>query len=258
MVDFEGRIAVVSGGGSGIGAACTRRLRHEGATVVVWDLLDAEGGLHCDVTAPASVDAALARTVAECGTPSVHVAAAGIRGWPRPFHEVDAAQFDRTIEINLRGVFLTMRAITAAMRADGLDGSIVAVSSVAGQITDPGQTAYSAAKAGVNHLCRVAASDLGADGIRINAVAPGPTATPMLARLTADSDYIAEVEAVTPLGRLGTPDLIADAIIAVMRADWITGQVITADGGIGLQTARGRWRLPNASRSPHAAPLEIQ
>lgn len=256
-MELSGRIAVVSGGGSGIGAACARRLAAEGATVVTWDLTG--GDVACDVRDPASVDRALARTVAHAGTPSVHVAAAGVSGARRPFLEVETADFDRTLEVNLRGSFLTMRAVTHAMREAGLDGSVVAITSVNGTITDPGQAGYSAAKAGLNHLCRVAASDLGLHGIRVNAVAPGPTTTPMLERIIGDDpDFAAEVGAVTPLAQIGTPELVADAVLAVLCADWITGQVVAADGGVGLQTARGRWRLPHADRSPHARPVALR
>jgi NAD(P)-dependent dehydrogenase (short-subunit alcohol dehydrogenase family) len=255
-MDLDGRVALVTGGGSGIGAACAEQLRTAGAHVVTWDR--AGGDIQCDVSDADDVARALARTVRETGVPTVLVTAAGTAGRPAPFHEMEVGDLDRTLAVNLTGTFLVMRAVTGAMVEAGRDGSVVAISSVNGQIVDPGHAAYSASKAGVNHLCRVAASDLGASGIRVNAVAPGPTATAMLGDRALDPEWVAEVEAITPLGRVGTPELVADVVLAVMRTDWVTGQVVTADGGAGLQTARGRWRLPNAGRSPHAAPVVVR
>jgi NAD(P)-dependent dehydrogenase (short-subunit alcohol dehydrogenase family) len=255
-MNLNERVAVVSGGASGIGAACAERLRDEGCVVVTWDLTG--GDLTVDVSDPASVDSALDRTLAEYGVPTLHVAAAGIRGRSMSFHEIEVEDFDSLLAVNLRGVFLTMRAVTGAMVDAGVGGAVVAISSVNGQTADPTHAVYSATKAGVNHMCRIAACDLGAAGIRVNAVAPGPTATPMLPEATEDDDYVAELEATTPLCRVGTPELVADAVVGVLRADWVTGQVIAADGGAALSTARGRWRLPNAARSPHAAPVSVR
>lgn len=241
-MDFSGRIAVVSGGASGIGAACVERLRAEGATAVSWDV-SGSPDIPCDVTDEASVAAALAETVERYGVPSLHVAGAGIMGPVAPFHEIPVDGWDRVFAVNLRGVFLTMRAVSAAMIKAELDGALIAISSVNGRVADPTIAAYSTTKAGVYHLARVAAVDLGPYGIRVNAIGPGPTATPMLSPLTSTEGYEAEVAAATPLGKLGTPDLIADAVVNVMRSDWITGQAIMADGGSSLMTARGKWRL---------------
>jgi NAD(P)-dependent dehydrogenase (short-subunit alcohol dehydrogenase family) len=233
-----------------------RRLRAEGAIVVSWDV--SGGDVEIDLSDPASVDAAMAQTVREYGVPSIHVASSGLRAHYRRFHELEVDEFDHVLRIDLRGVFLTMRAVSAAMVSARLDGALVAIAGINGQTADPSLAAHSAAAAGVNHMCRIAACDLGAWGIRVNAVVPGPTVTLPESTSVQDQDYVAEVEATTPLCRVGTPDLVADVIVAVLQADWVTGQVVAADGGGSLSTARGRWRLPNAARSPYPAPTEVK
>jgi NAD(P)-dependent dehydrogenase (short-subunit alcohol dehydrogenase family) len=250
-MDFAGRVAVISGGASGIGAACAERLRAEGAVVVTWDLANGPD-IDCDVTSPESVSEALQQTIADAGTPTLHVAAAGIGGLAAPFHELPPEVFEKVISVNLRGVFHTMSAVARGIVGAGLDGSLVAISSVNGVIADPSLTAYSAAKAGVYHMVRVAAIDLGRYGIRVNAIGPGPTDTPMLSKSMATDGYLEAVEAATPLGRLGTPPMIADGVANVMRSDWITGQAVMVDGGSSLMTARGGWRAKNDLKSDSA------
>jgi NAD(P)-dependent dehydrogenase (short-subunit alcohol dehydrogenase family) len=202
--------------------------------------------VECDVGAEDAenqVVQALGQTREQVGTPTVLVAAAGVPGPTAPFPEQPVDGWDRTMAVNVRGVFLCMRDVARAMINDGLDGAIVAISSTSGLYCIPTATAYSTSKATVSQLCRIAALDLGPFGIRVNAVCPGPTATPMLGYLTDDPAYVREVASVTPLGRLGTPELLADAIANILRSDWITGQVIAVDGGESLVTARGRWSL---------------
>ncbi|HWV25669.1 MAG TPA: SDR family oxidoreductase, partial [Aeromicrobium sp.] len=136
-----------------------------------------------------------------------------------------------------------IRAVAASMVEAGLDGALVAISSVNGRIADPGQVAYSSTKAALYHLCRVAALDLGRYGIRVNGIGPGPTSTPMLRTLVETEGYVDEVKSVTPLGRLGTPELVAQSVANVIASDWITGQEIMVDGGSSLATARGAKRI---------------
>jgi NAD(P)-dependent dehydrogenase (short-subunit alcohol dehydrogenase family) len=248
---FEGRTAVVTGGGSGIGSACAERLRTEGATVVTWGRGTDDVDVECDVTQEQSVLQAMVRTQELAGTPSVLVAAAGAPGPTALFPQQPVDGWDRTMAVNLRGAFLTMREISRGMIREQLDGAIVTISSTSGVYCIPTAAAYSTAKAAVSHLCRVAAVDLGAFGIRVNAVCPGPTATPMLGYLMDDPGYVGEVASVTPLGRIGTPELVSDSVVNILRSDWLTGQVIPVDGGESLVTARGRWHLPAAEpRSP--------
>jgi hypothetical protein len=127
---------VVSGGASGIGAACAERLRAEGAVVSTRDLAH-DAAVHCDVTDPASVAEALRTTVNSVGTPTLHVAAAGIIGPIAPFYDVSPDGFDRVVAVNLKGVFLIMAAVARAIIAAELDGSMVAISSQTSVIVDP-------------------------------------------------------------------------------------------------------------------------
>lgn len=240
-MEFQNRVAVVTGGTSGIGEGCAERLRKEGARVVTWDLSPA-ADVVCDVRDEASVAAALVQTIAEAGVPSVLVAAAGVGGPFDEFHKLPTDGWDEVFSVNIRGVFLSMREVSRAMVEAGLDGAMVAISSVNGVIADPVSAPYSATKAAVYHMCRVAAIDLGKYGIRVNGVGPGPTATPLMAPLMSTENYVANVEAATPLGRIGTPELVADGVVNVLRSDWITGQAIMIDGGSSLATARGHIR----------------
>jgi NAD(P)-dependent dehydrogenase (short-subunit alcohol dehydrogenase family) len=132
------------------------------------------------------------------------------------------------------------------MRAAKLDGAMVGVASVNGVLTDPYASAYSAAKAALLHLSRIAAVEFGQYGIRVNAIGPGPVDTPMLApMLIRDPGYRARIEENTPLARLGTPEDIAGAIVNILASDWITGQAIMVDGGASLLSARG-WSAARA------------
>jgi NAD(P)-dependent dehydrogenase (short-subunit alcohol dehydrogenase family) len=247
-MEFTDRVAVVTGGASGIGAASAEALRAEGATVVTWDLSDG-ADIRVDTSDEASVVAAADETVGRFGAPSLLVAAAGVPGPSAPVNELDFAQWTRTFGVNIHGVFLSVREVSRrAIEAD-LDGSFVLISSVQGTIADPSLAAYSSTKAAVNHFARVAAIDLGQHGIRVNAVGPGPTSTPMTAPLAASATWTREVEDVTPLHAVGQPEQIAAAIVNLMRADWITGQVVNVDGGSSLMTARGASRAKIAPKN---------
>jgi NAD(P)-dependent dehydrogenase (short-subunit alcohol dehydrogenase family) len=136
--------------------------------------------------------------------------------------------------VNLRGAFLSLREAARAMVGAGRGGAIVAVTSVSGFLTDRRIASYTASKAGLAALVRVAARELGPYGIRVNAVAPGATDTPMFAVTKALPGYHDRVIANTPLGRIGSPDDVADAIVLLARAGWVTGQVVAADGGVSL------------------------
>lgn len=240
-MQFRDRVAVITGGASGIGEGCAARLQQEGARVVTWDISD-RADVFCDVRDESSIDSAITATIAEYGVPSILVAAAGIGGPFEEFHKLPLDGWDEVMSVNLRGVFLSMRAVANAMIDANLDGAMVVISSVNGVIADPVSAPYSATKAAVYHLCRVAAIDLGPYGIRVNGVGPGPTDTPLMSGLTSTDNYVQEVEAATPLGRIGTPELVADGVVNILRSDWITGQAIMLDGGSSLATARGRVR----------------
>jgi NAD(P)-dependent dehydrogenase (short-subunit alcohol dehydrogenase family) len=226
-------IAVVIGGGSGIGGAVTERLRAAGADVVVWDL--AGGDIDCDISDPESISAAIANTVADHGAPDRLVACAGV-GASGLLLEQTPADWRRVIDTNLTGTWLTMRAVARAMVDAGSGGSIVAVSSISGTLADRDMGAYCVSKAGIDMLVRVAAAEWGAHGIRVNAVGPGVTRTPMLATAEQLPGWVEGLTERTALGRLGEADDVAKAIVAVLEMSWVTGQIIFADGGLALHS----------------------
>jgi len=244
-MDFTDRIAVVTGGCGGIGGATATALAEIGARPVIWDI--AQGAeIYCDTAREESIEQALARTIARHGVPSILVAAAGISSVHEPLIDLKVADWDRAFAVNTRGVMLCYRAVAREMRAAKLDGAMVGVASVNGVLTDPYASAYSAAKAALIHLSRIAAVEFGQYGIRVNAVGPGPVDTPMLApMLMRDPSYRTRIEENTPLAKLGTPDDIAQAIVNILASDWITGQAIMVDGGASLLSARG-WSAAKA------------
>jgi NAD(P)-dependent dehydrogenase (short-subunit alcohol dehydrogenase family) len=225
--------AVVTGGGSGIGSAVAKRLREAGQTVVAWDVKG--GDIDCDISDPDSVSAAIERTVAAHGSPDRLVACAGV-GASGLLLEQTPADWQRVIDTNLTGTWLTMRAVARAMVDAGSGGSIVAVSSISGTLADRDMGAYCVSKAGIDMLVRVAATEWGAHGIRVNAVGPGVTRTPMLAKPEQLPGWVDGLSERTALGRLGEPDDIAETIVAVLEMSWVTGQTVFADGGLALHS----------------------
>jgi NAD(P)-dependent dehydrogenase (short-subunit alcohol dehydrogenase family) len=239
-MEFANRVAVVTGGASGIGAATADRLAAKGATVVVWDIGDGADVI-CNIRDPASITTAIATTIERFGTPSILVANAGVNG-RRPFVDTSVEDWDRIMEINGRGTFLTMQAVARAMIEAGLAGVFILLGSTAGTLTDPETVPYSVSKAGLNHLARIAAVELGKFEIRVNLVNPGPTITPMTERSLGREEYLKLVIDTTPLHGVGTPALLAQAIVGLMEMDWVTGQTLDVDGGTSLVTPRGAVR----------------
>jgi NAD(P)-dependent dehydrogenase (short-subunit alcohol dehydrogenase family) len=225
--------AVVTGGGSGIGSAVADRLRSAGVDVVVWDLKG--GDIRCDISDPESVSTAIEQTLAGHGTPDRLVACAGV-GASGLLLEQTLADWRRVIDTNLTGTWLTMRAVAAAMVDAGSGGSMVAVSSVSGTLADRDMGAYCVSKAGIDMLVRVAAAEWGEHGIRVNAVGPGVTRTPMLAKPELLPGWVEGLTERTALGRLGEADDVAEAIVAVLEMSWVTGQIVFADGGLALHS----------------------
>lgn len=226
-------IAVVTGGASGIGASVTRMLRSAGHDVVVWDVRG--GDITCDISASESVTAALNATVAAHGVPDRLVACAGV-GASGLLLEHSVDDWRRVLDVNLTGTWLTLRAVAKAMIDAGTTGSMVAVSSISGTLSDRDMGAYCVSKAGIDMLVRIAASEWGPHGIRVNAVGPGVTRTPMLAKPEALPGWVDGLTERTPLGRLGEADDVAEAIVAVLELAWVTGQTIFADGGLALHS----------------------
>jgi NAD(P)-dependent dehydrogenase (short-subunit alcohol dehydrogenase family) len=224
--------AIVTGGASGIGRAAADRLRSAGHDVVTWDLRG--GDIACDISDPDAVSTALEQTLATVGAPDRLVACAGV-GASGMLIDQDPADWKRVIDVNLTGTWLTMRAVARAMIGNG-GGSIVAVSSISGTVADRDMGAYCVSKAGVDMLVRVAASEWGPHGIRVNAVGPGVTRTPMLAEAEQLPGWLDGLTQRTALGRSGMADDVAEAIVAVLEMGWVTGQTVLADGGLALHS----------------------
>jgi NAD(P)-dependent dehydrogenase (short-subunit alcohol dehydrogenase family) len=225
--------ALVTGGASGIGRAVAGQLRDAGYDVVVWDLSDAD--IVCDVSDPDAVSAAMEQTVRERGVPTRIVTCAGI-GASGLLLKQQPAQWERVLAVNLTGTWLTMRAAAQAMIDARVGGSIVAVSSISGTVADRDMGAYCVSKAGVNMLVKVAAVECGSYGIRVNAVGPGVTRTPMLADVERLPGWVEGLSERTALGRLGEAADVAGAIVGVLELPWVTGQVVHADGGLALHS----------------------
>ncbi|MGO8770746.1 SDR family NAD(P)-dependent oxidoreductase [Mycobacterium sp.] len=227
--------ALVTGGTSGIGREVAERLRNAGHDVVVWDLADAD--IVCDVSDPEAVSAAIDQTVREHGVPTRVVTSAGIgaSGPTGLLLKQAPADWERVLAVNLTGTWLTLRAAAQAMVNAEVEGSIVAVSSISGTVVDRDMGAYCVSKAGVDMLVKVAAVEWGTYGIRVNAVGPGVTRTPMLPNTEA-LGWADGLSRRTPLGRLGEATDVAGAILGVLELPWVTGQVVHADGGLALHS----------------------
>jgi NAD(P)-dependent dehydrogenase (short-subunit alcohol dehydrogenase family) len=241
MDPLDASSALVTGGASGIGRATVRRLADAGASVAVLDLddfgedpdADVDICIRCDITDEASVVASVRQAHDALEGLTVAVLNAGIGGYGALL-DLEVAEWDRVMATNLRGTFLCLREVARAMVEGGRGGSIVAVSSISGFLADRNMSPYSVSKAGVAALVRVAARELGPFGIRVNAVAPGTTDTPMFASTDRLPGYRARVAERTSLGGVGTADAVAEAIVSVLRMTWVTGQVVAADGGVSL------------------------
>jgi NAD(P)-dependent dehydrogenase (short-subunit alcohol dehydrogenase family) len=238
MEDEGQPLALVIGAGSGIGAAVADTLRAGGTTTVTWDI----AGIHdvtCNVTEPDEIDEAVGATLLRWGVPTTVTVTAGV-GHAGLLVDTAPEEFDRIMRINTRGPWLCMRAWVGAMREAGVAGSFVAVSSVSARVADRNMGLYCASKAALSMLVEVAAAEWGPLGLRVNAVAPGVTRTPMLGNSRAasieGSPWLAGVAERTALGRLGEAGDIAQAVIALHAMEWVTGQVLECDGGLGLHS----------------------
>lgn len=251
--DFTGKVALVTGGASGIGRATALAFARLGASVVVADvsehgnresvrLIEAEGGralaVGCDVTHDEEVKAALAKTVEAFGRLDFAFNNAGIEPKkPAPTADYDEEEWDRIFDINLRGVFVCMKhEIPLILKQGG--GAIVNTSSGAGIIGIKGSPAYTAAKHGVIGLTKAAALDYAAQNIRINAVCPGYIETPMMERFTGGTpEGRAKVVGEEPVGRMGKPEEIAAAVVWLCSdaAAFMIGHAMVIDGGQTVQ-----------------------
>jgi|SRR5215211_426874 len=248
---LSGKRALITGAGSGMGRAAAIRFAAEGAAVGVLDLDDdaakavaasieaADGralALPADLTDEVQVEAAFAKFAGRFGGLDVVVANAAVQlfGEDARVHELETAVWERTVAVNLRGAFLTCKHGVRALLAAG-GGSVVVTGSPTGLFgIAPGFTAYSASKAGTFGLMRVIATDFAAAGIRVNAVVPGFTDTPLVASITSDPEERRRLESTIPMRRAGRPEEAA-AMMAWLASDessYATGAIFTIDGGM--------------------------
>lgn len=241
MRRFEGKVALVTGGRSGIGRAIARRLQHEGATVHTAQRGDDEefDGISADFTDPACPDAVVEEVITRSGRLDVLVNNAGVMQ-QRGVEETSLHDWERTVAVNLTAPFLLIRAALPHLRR--ASGSIVNTGSVEGDAANPGHAAYGSTKAGLHGLTRAVAVDHGAEGIRCNAVAPGWIDTGLNAGYLEGADaegtedaaaFRRGLERIHPLRRTGDPADVG-ALVAFLASDdaaFITGQIYTVDGG---------------------------
>lgn len=246
-MNFSNRIALITGGASGMGKACAEYLQQQGMQVVIWDKnaddhSDADLFISCDVTSNDSVAAAMQKTITELGVPQVCVNCAGIAPAKRIVGKegpMPLADFKEVIEVNLIGTFNVMRVAAQAMSKLALDnaaerGVIINTASVAAFEGQIGQAAYSASKGGIVAMTLPAARELARWAIRVNTIAPGLIATPLLLNMPQEvQDSLAAT--VTFPKRLGKPEEFAALVAHIIQNELLNGEVIRLDGALRMQ-----------------------
>jgi NAD(P)-dependent dehydrogenase (short-subunit alcohol dehydrogenase family) len=268
MGKLDGKVAVITGGASGIGEATVRLFVDEGCRVVVADVLDERGRrlvdgigksavyVHADVSQETQVQAAVEHAVSHFGRLDCVFNNAGLGGVSGPIAEIPVDGFDRTIGILLRGVFLGMKHAAPIMKRQGT-GSIVSTASVAGLQAGFGPHVYSAAKAAVIHLTRSVAMELGESGVRVNCICPGGIATPIFGKAlgldeAAADEAAKKMETILathqPIQRAGLPEDIAQAALWLASDDsrFVTGHALVVDGGL---TGGRMWSVGQEQRA---------
>ncbi len=232
MTRLQGKVALVSGGASGIGAAVVRRLTDEGATVVPADLAADDDGVVCDVRDPDACRAAVATILDRHGRLDVLANVAGIAASNR-VQNVSLDEWRRVIDINLTGTFLLSQAALPALLDSS--GSIVNMASLAGIQGTPYNAAYCASKGGVIMLTKSMALEFASAGVRVNAVCPGAVDTPLLAGFTLpdDADVDLLMRSMSPMGQVIDPAEVAAAVAYLASSDAanINGATLVIDGG---------------------------
>ena len=247
-MDFEGRVAIVTGGASGMGAATARRLAAGGAHVLI---VDRNGDLAATVASEIGgtsivgniadsgfCNAAVAKAIAQYGRLDVVVNAAGVIVRASGENTTDE-QWAHIMGVNVSGTFFMCRAAVSAMKPQGR-GAIVNFGSIWGDLGSAGVAAYCASKGAVHNLTRALAMDHATDGIRVNAVCPGEVNTPMLQSERSESvtdQLLGQIAATVPMGRLADPDEIARVVcfLASDEASYMTGAMVSVDAGYGAR-----------------------
>ena len=268
MGKLDGKVAVITGGASGIGEATVRLFVDEGCRVVVADVQDERGRrlvdgigksavyVHADVSQETQVQAAVEHAVGHFGRLDCVFNNAGLGGVSGPIAEIPVDGFDRTIGILLRGVFLGMKHAAPIMKRQGT-GSIVSTASVAGLQAGFGPHIYSAAKAAVIQLTRSVAMELGESGVRVNCICPGGIATPIFGKALGLDEAAADEAAkkmetvlatLQPIQRAGLPEDIAQAALWLASDDsrFVTGHALVVDGGL---TGGRMWSVVQEQRA---------
>jgi 3-oxoacyl-[acyl-carrier protein] reductase len=241
---LHGRVAIVTGGGSGMGAAIAETYAREGAHVAVVDV-DGDAAkavarkigntaiaIKCDVTKRSDIDAAVVETASAFGGLNVLVNNAGVGHLNKPLLDIDEKEFDRVFAVNVKGLFMFTQAAVLLLRGTG--GVIINIGSTAGLRPRPGLSAYNATKGAVHNLTKTLAVELAPDKIRVCAIAPVATDTPLLPTFLGPAPGMREkFIATVPLGRLATAQDIADAalFLASDEAKFLTGNIMEVDGG---------------------------
>jgi NAD(P)-dependent dehydrogenase (short-subunit alcohol dehydrogenase family) len=248
MGELSGKVAVITGAASGIGKAAAELFAREGAVVLAADISDAAGMavadaitasggvcsyVHADTGREADIEAMIHLALARYGRLDALFNNAGIEGSQAATADADVDNWDRVINVNLKGVFLGMKHGIKAMLQSG-GGTIVNNASVAGLVGFPGIPAYCAAKGGVVQLTRTASIEYATQGVRVNCLCPGVIDTPMVERFTGgEAAATAAMTAMEPVGRLGRPEEVAELALYLCsdRSSFITGAIIPVDGG---------------------------
>jgi 3-oxoacyl-[acyl-carrier protein] reductase len=245
---LDGKTALVTGAGSGIGKCIAETYAREGARVALADINGEAAksaarafgnnaiALRVDVSKKADIDGVVGETVAAFGALDILVNNAGVTHINKPMLEIDEAEYDRIFAINVKGIFLACQAAVPVLRQRG-GGVIINIGSTAGLRPRPGLSAYNATKGAVHVLTKSLAVELAPDGIRVCAIAPVATETPLLPSFLGPASGMREKFIATiPLGRLALPQDIADAalFLASAEAKFITGNIMEVDGGRGV------------------------